>query len=352
MAMTDSFRTELAPGYSISRLINGCWQLSPDHGGGPASVSETLRHFADLVEHGFTTFDCADIYTGVEETIGRFRRSLADPWQIQVHTKFAPDRDTLANLTDSDIDKAIDRSLVRLETEQLDLLQFHWWNYATPGLDRAMERLQHAQAGGKIRLLGLTNFDTEHVGRILDNGIQITSLQAQYSLLDRRPQRLMTELAQSRNVSLLPYGVLAGGFLSERYLGAAAPLQMNRSLQKYRLIIDEAGGWDAFQELLQALAVCANKHDCSISQIATRWVLDQPGVAAVILGTGSQSRAQENCRLQHLRLDADDLDCIGEQLARLTVPPGDMYELERDLTGRHAGIIKMNLHNTDSGASA
>lgn len=350
--MTDSLRTELAPGYSISTLINGCWQLSPDHGGGPASTREVLRHFADLVEHGFTTFDCADIYTGVEETIGRFRRSLPDPQQIQVHTKFAPDRDSLASLTGSDIDRAIDRSLTRLGVEQLDLLQFHWWNYLTPGLDDAMARLQQAQAAGKIRLLGLTNFDTAHVQQFLDGGIPITSLQAQLSLLDRRPERQMQALARARDVSLLPYGALAGGFLSERYLGAAAPVQMNRSLQKYRLIIDEAGGWDVFQNLLQTLDGVAQKHSCSIAQIATRWVLDQPGVAAVILGTGKTSRAKENATVQHLKLDATDIEAIHDSLAAMTIPPGDMYDLERDLDGKHASIIKMNLHDMDAGASA
>ena len=194
--MTDIERFELAPGYSISRIVNGCWQLTPDHGGGPGSAKESQRMFADLVDHGFTTFDCADIYVGVEDALGRFRRTLADSERIQIHTKYAPDRDSLPELNDARIDAAIDRSLQRLGVERLDLLQFHWWDYAVPGLDRLIERLVRAQQAGKIRLLGATNFNTEHMQQMLEGGAAIVSLQSQYSLWRARgrlPERQVPE---------------------------------------------------------------------------------------------------------------------------------------------------------------
>ena len=237
--MTEVERIELAPGYTIARIINGCWQLTPDHGGGPGSEKETLRIFSELVEHGFTTFDCADIYVGVERVLGKFRRSLAEPDRMQIHTKFAPDRKTLHALSEKDIDASIDRSLKRLGVEQLDLLQFHWWDYDTPGLHKLVDRLVRARQAGKIRLLGTTNFDTAHMREIIANGADIASLQAQYSMLDRRPEKQMAGLAAQTGVLLLPYGVLAGGFLSAKYLHAPSPPVMNRSLQKYRLIIRE-----------------------------------------------------------------------------------------------------------------
>jgi aryl-alcohol dehydrogenase-like predicted oxidoreductase len=345
--MTEPGRFELAPGYAVSRVINGCWQLTPDHGGGPGSEQETLRIFAELVDHGFTTFDCADIYIGVEALLGRFRRSLDNPDAIQVHTKFAPNRDTLHELTGQDIDAAVDRSLQRLGVEQLDLLQFHWWDYATPGLEDAVARLLRAQQAGKIRLLGLTNFDTRHVRQIAATGANIVSLQAQYSLLDRRPEKQMAALAAETGIRLLPYGVLAGGFLAEKYLHTACPETMNRSLQKYRLIIEETGGWAVFQQLLGLLAGIAEKHRSSIGAVAARWILDQPHVAAVILGIGSRSRAKENLALANLRLDDEDRQAIFAQLNTQAIPAGDMYELERDPGGPHTRIIKKNLHDKE-----
>lgn len=344
--MREVERFELAPAYSIARIINGCWQLTPDHGGGPASEKETHRIFAELVDHGFTTFDCADIYIGVEETLGKFRRTLSSPDKIQIHTKYAANKDTLHELTNQDIDAAVDRSLKRLGVEQLDLLQYHWWNYDVPGLENLTSRLLRAQEAGKIRLLGVTNFDTAHVSDIVASGARIVSLQAQYSLLDRRPEQKMTSLSAATGVALLPYGVLAGGLLTEKYRGMPAPAKMNRSMQKYRLIIDEVGGWDAFQELLELLHRIAHKHKVSISSIAARWVLDQPGVAAIILGTGSKSRACENLGLSSLNLDTDDLQILASSAVAQCIPPGDMYDLERDLDGPHTKIIKMNLHDS------
>lgn len=341
--MADIARTWLAPGYSIATVINGCWQLTPDHGGGPTREADIFNIFSELVDHGFTTFDCADIYTGVEELLGRFRRSLPDPGRIQVHTKLVPDKSTLAQLTARQIDAVIDRSLERLGVDCLDLVQFHWWDYRVAGLELLTERLLNAQRAGKIRLLGATNFDSAHIRHMLQSGVPLVSLQAQYSLLDRRPEKHMTALAQETGVALLPYGVLAGGFLSGKYLGVAAPVVSNRSLTKYRLIIEETCGWDSFQALLQVLSGIAGKHGTSIDLVAAKWVLGRAAVKAIILGTGNRSRAANNINLAQLELDAEDLQAIERQLARQTIPAGDMYDLERDETGVHAGIIKTDL---------
>ncbi len=342
--MAECDRVELADGYSISAIINGCWQLTPDHGAGPESHAHALRIFAELVDGGFTTFDCADIYAGTERLLDRFRRSLSNPESIQIHTKYVPDRSSLGDLKAGDVDSAVERSLTRLGVERLDLLQFHWWSYEVPGLDLVTQRLISAQQAGKIRLLGATNFDTQRVQHMIDQGVPIVSLQTQYSLLDRRPEAIMTGFAARSGIRLLSYGTLAGGFLSDRYLDAAPPSEMNRSLQKYRLIIDEAGGWASFQALLSVLREIADKHRTSIAAVAARWVLDQPAVAAIIVGIGRASRADKNAALAGVGLDDEDRRKIRRQLESLPVPGGDMYELERDRDGPHARIIKTDLH--------
>ncbi len=347
VSVSDADHVELVPDYAISRVINGCWQLTPDHGGGPGSENEILRTFAELVDHGFTTFDCADIYAGSEEILGKFRRSLPDPHSIQIHTKLVPNKASLHELNDRKIDAALNRSLQKLGVDQIDLLQYHWWDYDVPGIDRLTRRLLHAQNAGKIRLLGVTNFNTKHLQYLLDDGASIVTMQAQYSLLDRRPERYMTGCCAEKNISLLPYGVLAGGFLTDRYLGRASPATMNRSLQKYRLIIDEVGGWSALQHLLELLSGIATKHDTTVDAIAARWALDQPAVAAIILGIGSRSRAQQNVALDHLQLDDEDRQSIAAHLETQAIPPGDMYDLERDTDGPHTKIIKVNLQDAN-----
>src|SRR5512134_2870688 len=124
-------RIELSPGYDISRVIRGGWQLSGSHS---ATVSDDpagdMVAFADA---GITTFDCADIYTGVEDLIGAFRarygaiRGSEALARIKVHTKCVPDLDLLPRLTRADVAGIIDRSLRRLKADRLDLVQLHWW---------------------------------------------------------------------------------------------------------------------------------------------------------------------------------------------------------------------------------
>jgi len=85
-------------------------------------------------EAGITAFDCADVYTGVEEMIGLFRadflqRHGADSLrQLKIHTKFVPDLSLVATVDRQQVERIIDRSLARLQTERLDLVQFHWWD--------------------------------------------------------------------------------------------------------------------------------------------------------------------------------------------------------------------------------
>ena len=336
---------DLAPGYAISRIINGCWQLSPAHGGGPGSERAALDRFAELVAHGYTTFDCADIYEGTERLLGQFRRSLADPNSVQIHTKYVPDKSSLPDLKPADVAAAVDRSLRRLGVERIDLLQFHWWSYEVPGIAEAMAELGRAQAAGKIHLIGVTNFDTPHLRQMQEDGVPVVSMQVQYSLLDRRPETALRDYATTSGVRLLAYGCLAGGFLGEQWLAEPSPSDMNRSLQKYRLIITEAGGWDRFQELLRVLVDVARKHGVTISTVAARWVLDQPAVAAIILGTGRTSRVSGYADIALLSLDDVDRREIGRCLETLAIPPGDAYELERDPRGVHQGIIKTDLRN-------
>ena len=179
---------------------------------------------------------------------------------------------------------------------------------------------------------------------IVEAGVPLCSHQVQYSLLDRRPERGMVRFCQERNIQLLGYGSLAGGFLSDRYLRAPEPVPpfANRSLVKYRLIIDEFGGWDRFQKLLRCLDTLAVRHGVSIANVAVGWVLDQDSVAAAIVGAADASRLDDNRRVFGLRLDDKDR----QQLVPFddAGPAGDVYSIERVLDGPHAAIMKYNLN--------
>ena len=341
----------LRPGYEISRVIRGGWQLAGGHG--PIDRGQAVNDLIAAFDAGLTTYDCADIYTGVEEIIGEFRTKLAETRgsevaaRVKVHTKMVPDLDVLAKISKAYVAGIVEQSLKRLRIERLDLVQFHWWDYAFSGWLDAFGWLEELRQEGKIRNVGGTNFDTPHVEAVLKAGIPLASMQVQYSVLDNRPEQGLAALAKTHDFALLCYGSVAGGFLGDRWLGVPEPeMQLeNRSLTKYKLIIDDFGGWALFQELLRTLKTVGGRHGADIATIASAYVLTRPSVGAVIVGARNRTHALANARIMDIALTDADRAEIEAVLARRTGPQGDIYTLERDRTGRHGSIMHYNLND-------
>jgi aryl-alcohol dehydrogenase-like predicted oxidoreductase len=156
----------------------------------------------------------------------------------------------------------------------------------------------------------------------------------------------MVELCRENGIALLCYGSVLGGLVSERYLTGEAPAAPyeNRSLTKYMLIVEEFGGFAPFQELLGVLHDAARKHGVDAATIASRWVLDRAGVAAVIVGARDASHVESNRAVLEVELDDEDRRRIEAATARRPGPSGDVYALERQKGGRHAGIMRYDLN--------
>jgi len=131
----------------------------------------------------------------------------------------------------------------------------------------------------------------------------------------------MAAFCRDHAVTLLAYGALLGGLLSEKYLGRPEPTrpELNTaSLQKYKNMIDAWGGWSLFQELLGVLKSIADKYRVSIANVGARYVLDRPAVAGVIIGArlGVAQHITDNAQVFGFALDADDLTAIETVLAK------------------------------------
>lgn len=347
-------QTKLTDDYSISRIIKGGWQLAGGHGA--VNKETSINDMFAFVDKGITTFDCADIYTGVEELIGeflkRYKRKYGDAASkdIRIHTKFVPDLENLNSINRSDVEAVIDRSMKRLGLERLDLVQFHWWDYDVPRYVEIAHVLKDLQSKGKILHLAGTNFDMVRLKEITEAGIKFISLQTQYSILDHRPEHGISEYCQRNNIKLICYGTVAGGLLSTKYLGASElkPPFENRSLIKYKLIIDDAGGWDYFQNLLNVLNAIANKHNVSITNAATKYILDKPNVAGIVIGARNANNLEDTMRTFTFEFDKEDRETINKILSQANGPVGDTYALERLKGGTHAMIMKYNLNKVSS----
>ena len=334
-------RVNLRPDFSVPRVIKGNWQIADDHSSSVRDNDDMYRHMLSFVDAGVTAFDCGDVYYGVEERIGRFierfrrERGAEAASKIAVHTKYIPaflQEDELRNHSRQTVVDTIDRSLARLKVDRLDLVQLHWWNYAIDGnVDTALI-LKDLQRQGKIHHIGGTNYNVPELAKMVDAGVDIVSNQVQYSLTDRRAQNGMAQYCAANDILLLCYGSIGGGLISAKWLGIADPGRPtfeNVSLDKYYRIIVDFGGWALFQELLRTLDAIRRKHDVAIAAVASRYVLEQPAVAAVIQGARHDRHLAQNLKLFDFALDADDRREIDAVLARSTGPAGDCYDLDR-----------------------
>ncbi|MBD1923519.1 aldo/keto reductase [Microcoleus sp. FACHB-831] len=303
-------------------LIIGCWQLD-DRSWKSISETEIARAIDIYQALGINTFDTADIYGRSESMLGRLLKGS----DATIFTKAV----FFGNIpTPTQIRSKIENSLRNLQRDALDCVQVHWHN---PQLDFAstFATLKDFMQEGKIRRLGVTNFNTP----MLEKAVQyapISTNQIQYSLIDRRVENSMQALCLKHNIALLPYGPLAGGFLSEKFWKVASPPSESSHARGfyYNSMLRAHGGWQPVQNMLEALAEVAQKYDKTISQIALNWVKQQPGVAAVISGlTLNRQQIQKNVEALSLSLDEADLQLLSDRSASLFKQAGDIYSYER-----------------------
>ncbi len=304
------------PDLKVCRILNGMWQVAGGHG-----YIDHEKAVEDMIKYhdsGFTTWDLADIYGPAEDLIGEFRRRLlklrgkGELDRIQALTKWVP---RPGKITRTAVIENIQKSLNRMNVSSIDLLQFHWWDYNNPYYMDALKYLTDLKDNGIIKNIGLTNFDTERLQIMMDADLPIVSNQIQYSIIDRRPEVKMIPFCQKQGISLLAYGSLCGGLMSDRYFGREKPSigELDTlSLRKYYQMIEAWGGWNLFQELLSNLNAIAQKYNVSIANIATRYILDSSTVAGVIIGArlGIVDHRVSNEQVFNLKLGRSDLDVI------------------------------------------
>ena len=314
---------KLASDLEIARVITGLWQVADlERNNIKLDATKAATTLASYADAGFTTFDMADHYGSAEEIAGALKKSYTKK-PTQLLTKWVPKPGAVSK---DDVRQAVLLAQNRMNVKTIDLMQFHAWNYADPRWLDCLFWLQELKGEGLIKYLGLTNFDTAHLRIVLNSGIKVLTNQVCYSLLDQRAAHEMTALCLNNDVRLLAFGTLAGGFLSERWLTKEEPTQLTTwSQMKYKRFIDVAGGWQQFQELLKILNQIAKKNNVSVANVASRFILEQPSVGAVIVGArlGESNHVEDNAAIFSFQLGKDSKSKIREALSRFSLIPGD-----------------------------
>ena len=314
-------RLRLTDRLEISRALTGLWQVADIEKNGTTIDPDTGADWlAAYAAAGFDTYDMADHYGSAEIIAGRL---LARGTRALALTKWCP---APGPMTPQVVRAGVTERLQRLGVERVDLLQFHWWTFEHPAWLDALHELARLRDEGLIGELGVTNFDAAHFNLALSDGVPLRTNQVSFSLMDRRAAGDLAAVCERHGAWILGYGTLNGGFLSDKWVGQPEPARIDDwSKMKYRRFIDAAGGWAAFQAVLGAAAQVARKHGVSVSNVATRWVLEQARVAGVIIGArlGENFHAADNLRLFSFALDDEDRATLAAGFAATTPIPGD-----------------------------
>jgi len=309
----------------IPKVVMGLWQIADmERDGIKVDKEEASKAMMNYYENGFTSFDMADHYGSAEEISGYFKKKYS-PKNLQLFTKWVPQPGAIDS---NKIEAAVLTAQQKLNTDCIQLLQFHAWNYADPHWLDCLVGLDRLRKKGMIESIGLTNFDEAHLNMVVNTGIQIASNQVCHSLLDQRAAGKMSETCIKNNIALLAFGTVAGGFFSEKWINQQEPTlqeSLTWSQMKYKRYIDAAGGWAWFQELLQTLKSIADKHEVSIATVASASILHNPAVSAVIVGTrlGKSEHILENKNLFSVKLNDEEINSIETILSKGIIIPGD-----------------------------
>jgi aryl-alcohol dehydrogenase-like predicted oxidoreductase len=290
---------------SVSVVGLGC-----NNFGGRLDPDQTAAVVRAAIAAGINFFDTADIYGGTksEEYLGRALRDVRK--SVVIATKFgmALDQDR-QGASPAYVRRALEDSLRRLGTDVIDLYQLHRPDPKVPIAD-TLGALEDLVRAGKIREIGSSNFSAEQIlqaeGAARAPAARFVSVQNEYSVLHRAPERGVLAECVRHGIGFLPYFPLASGLLSGKYqrgkpLPTGARLSVQGSPITTRFLSDERFA------TTEALTDFARSRGHSLLELAHSWLLAQKPVASVITGATSVEQVQANAAAANWQLTSDEL---------------------------------------------
>lgn len=287
----------------ISPVIMGTWQAGKAMWTG-IDDDETRRAMRAALDAGITTFDTAEVYgDGHSECI--VADALAD-----VRDKVVIASKVFSNhLKYDQVMAACDRSLKNLKSDYIDLYQIHWppgtFGHPKVPLEETMRALNDLKDQGKIRAIGVSNFNREQMEEAARYG-DIESLQPPYSLFWRSLEQENGPYCVEKGMSILAYSPMAQGLLTGKF-GPDHRFDKGDHRSNNRLF--QPDNYARVQTALGELRPIAEKYDASLGQLALAWVIAQPNCFA-IAGARNADQAVQNAAAGGLELEKADLEAM------------------------------------------
>jgi voltage-dependent potassium channel beta subunit len=310
-------------GLKISEIAYGNWIT---HG---SQVAEDAARacVAAALDEGITTFDTADVYAGTkaEEVLGRALHGVRRS-SVEIFTKVFWPTGSGPNdrgLSRKHIMESANASLKRLQTDYVDLYQAHRYDHATP-LEETMRAFDDLVRQGKVLYIGVSEWRAEEIANALriasEMGLdRIISNQPQYNMIWRVIESEVIPLCEKEGVGQIVWSPIAQGALTGKYLPGAAPPAGSRATDSRGSFFITEYLTDEILGRVQQLRPVADEAGLTLSQLAVAWTLQNPNVAAAIVGATRPEQVRENVKAAGVTLDPAVLQRIDDILGPVVV---------------------------------
>ena len=312
---------ELKPGGPrLSRIGFGTWAIGGpwEFGWGPANDAQFRNAIETAFESGINWIDTAPAYGlgHAEKIVGEVIQNRREDWFIATKAGLIwDDRGTVErNLHPRHLRRELEDSLRRLNTDYIDLYQFHWPDNAHP-VEKSWELMTQFKTEGKVRFLGVSNFDVALMERCRKIH-PIDSLQPPYNLLRREIETEILPYCLEHQIGVIGYSPMQSGLLTGRF-------------DRTRLTADD---WrhghpmytppllNLFLGFIEELRPIAAKYNKTVGQLAIRWVLSHPAITAAIVGARNPEQVTQNLGALDWTIDPSDLQQMDQLSAGFQQP--------------------------------
>ena len=289
----------------VSEISLGSWLTY-----GVGVEAEKARACLDeAFAQGINFIDTANIYGrgAAESFLGQALQGRPRDSYVLATKLYFPMTDTDFGLSRTQVEKQLDASLRRLNTDYVDLYQCHRYDSGTP-LEETMEALDRAVESGKARYIGFSEWPADKIQASLDlsSGRGLTkfvSSQPQYSLLWREPEDEVIPLCAANGISQIVWSPLGQGVLSGKYDPDAPPPSDSRAASDTMGHFMDRLLQPVVLRAIQRLKPIAQDAGLTLPQFALAWVLREPNVASAIIGASRPEQVRENAAASGVVID-------------------------------------------------
>lgn len=319
---TMEYRRLGSSGMYVSEITYGNWITH----GSQVEQDAAIKCVRAAFDCGITSFDTADVYAGTraETVLGKALKGVKRE-SYELFTKVYFPTGTGKNDRGSSrkhIMESVHASLKRLQTDHIDLYQFHRFDFETP-LEESLSAFDDLIRQGKVMYIGFSEWSAEQITsalRIQDSKgyDRFVSSQPQYSMLWRVIESKVDPVCRAKGIGHIVWSPIAQGALTGKYLPGAKPPQGSRATDK-KGGANMISGWmrDEVLTAVQTLKPIAEKEGLTLAQLAVAWVLQNPNVSSAIIGATKPAQIKENVKASGVKLSTETMKAIDAVLGKL-----------------------------------